>query len=252
MILSRLIITIIVTFILTTVHAQDLTEWFQAAKDGDQETIQTFITNGVNIEATDEDYYGMTALMVASEHNQTDIVELLIANGAAINGVNGAGWTALMMVSGTGYAGEGYTGTAELLIFNGADVNAADEYGMTALMTASLRGNTAIAELLLANGANINATITDGPYVGDTALMWASRNGSTKTVKLLMASGAEVNAVNGDGGTALDRAKQRLEYHTAELTEDPDNANYHLEKIDNIEKTIGILNANGAECKATC
>ena len=252
MILPRLIITIVITFNLTTVHAQDLTDWFQAAKEGDQETIQTFITNGVNIEAADEDYYGMTALMAASEHSHTDIAELLIASGAKVNAVNGVGWTALMLVSGIGPTGEGHTDTAELLIANGAEVNAADEYGMTALMAASLRGHTATAELLLTNGANINATITDGAYAGDTALMWASRSGSTNTAELLIANGAKVNAVNGDGWTALDRANQRLEYHTEELIEDPNNANYHLEKIGNIGNTISILKANRAECKATC
>ena len=170
----RLIITIMVTCIVTTAHAQDLTEWFQTARDGDQETIQTFITNGINIEAADADSDGETALMHASSQGHTDIVKLLLANGADIETADENGYTALMMAS-----LPGHTETVEILLANGVNIEAADKFGETALMDASYQGHTDTVEFLLANGADIEAADNKG----DTALMAASAGGHNNTIE---------------------------------------------------------------------
>ena len=116
MILSRLISTIMITFIPTTAHAQNLDEWFQAAKDGNQATIQTFITNRFDLEATN--VFGWTALMRTSWLGHTDTATLLIANGANVNAVSEFWGTEFILASELGH-----TDTATLLLANGAEVN---------------------------------------------------------------------------------------------------------------------------------
>ena len=59
-------------------------------------------------------------------------------------------------------AKEGYTDLVKLLITEGAEVNYADEIGMTALIEAAERGHTKTAELLIANGAEVDKAAING------------------------------------------------------------------------------------------
>jgi len=47
----------------------------------------------------------------------------------------------------------------ELLIAKGADVNGKDIWGHTSLHLAAIKGHKELAELLIANGADVNAKI---------------------------------------------------------------------------------------------
>jgi ankyrin repeat protein len=112
----------------------------------------------------------------ASKNGHTDIVKLLIENGADIHAIDDY---ALI------YASEnGHTDIVNLLIENGADIHAKDDY---ALIWASKKGYIEIVKLLIENGANIHAK-------DDYALRWASENGHTDIVKLLIKSGADIHA----------------------------------------------------------
>ena len=145
-------------------------------------------------------------------------------------------------------ASSGKTETAEFLIEKGANVNAADNFGETALMKAALWGYTETAELLNAKGADVNTDDNNG----ENALMWASLGRYSETVELLIAKGADVNSVDNGGETALDKVKDFFKNHTNQLTQSPDDADFHSEQLGKFGKIIGILVANGAKCKATC
>jgi len=106
-------------------------------------------------------------------------------------------------------AGNGHTDVVKLLIDNGAYVNAEGIYGWTALHALAWNGRNnkakEIAGLLLTNGANVNAK-TDS---GETPLMLASADGYKDIVeRLLLAKGVDVDVENNNGKTALSFARE--------------------------------------------
>jgi ankyrin repeat protein len=67
---------------------------FQVLKDNDMKAVMEALEKDADVNAKDE--YGKTALMLASEYGNLDIVKQLIAKGAYINAKDNEGKTALM------------------------------------------------------------------------------------------------------------------------------------------------------------
>ena len=116
-------------------------------------------------------------LILASKNGHTEIVEMLVENGAK-NIKGNYGYTALQHA-----IENGHTETARRLIELGDNVNR--HYHSvphnTPLIEASEKGYIKIVEMVLENGADVNAKNGDG----DTAVMLASKNGHNDIVKLL-------------------------------------------------------------------
>jgi ankyrin repeat protein len=102
---------------------------------------------GADIHARDRN--ARTALMVAAEWGQTDMVRWLLTYGAGPNERTNTGDTPLTLTA----DGLDYVGTARLLLQNGAQINARNKKGQTALMLATTRKNRKIVELLKQAGA---------------------------------------------------------------------------------------------------
>uniref|UniRef100_A0ACD5GNG4 Ankyrin repeat domain-containing protein n=1 Tax=Desertifilum tharense IPPAS B-1220 TaxID=1781255 RepID=A0ACD5GNG4_9CYAN len=101
--------------------------------------IQAAISNQVNLNV--RDINGATALMVASEAGNFEIVKVLVQAGADINAEDVNGQTALMLaIDGTGF--NGHPEIANVLIQAGVDVNAKNIKGWTALMSAASVGDS--------------------------------------------------------------------------------------------------------------
>ena len=96
----------------------------------------------VNLDSQDN-RYGVTALFIASSHNQLDLISFLINKGATLEVPNNNGVTAFMSASLVGHKD-----AVSLLIKKGAEVNASDTDGFTALMFASLASHKEIVHLL--------------------------------------------------------------------------------------------------------
>lgn len=94
------------------------------------ENIIWSIRNGANVNFNGDGEN--TPLMIAAEHGELEIVELLLSKGADVNIVDSCGYTALMIASAFGE----YK-VVKRLLNNGADVNVADQFGYTALTIAS-------------------------------------------------------------------------------------------------------------------
>ncbi|KAK7965182.1 ankyrin repeat-containing domain protein [Apiospora saccharicola] len=96
-----------------------------------------------------------TPLMLAIEHNDIGMLELLIERGADVNkpASQGIRYTPLQLACKLGSLAK-----VEFLLQRGADVRAGPSlaYGGTALQMAAQAGNIKIAQLLLDNGATVH------------------------------------------------------------------------------------------------
>jgi ankyrin repeat protein len=124
-----------------------------------------------------------TPLHRAAYAGRRAVAEMLIKQGAAVDGPADVEWTPLHCA-----AVNGHSDVAELLLANKADVNAGRGIGgWTPLHDAALAGHSEMAELLLAHNADVNSK-TDN---GETPLTIASGKGHSAVVALLRQNGGE-------------------------------------------------------------
>ena len=176
---------------------------------------------------------GDSAILTAVYHRQKEIVNLLVARGAArtifeacaageierverlleesasgavgapgINGYSADGWTPLHLAAFFGHAK-----VAELLIARSADVNARSRNanGNTPLH-AALAGNHAfVAAVLIGHGADVNAADAQGWR----PLHLAAANNNIDASEALIAQGGDVHAGNGEAKTPLSLATEK-------------------------------------------
>jgi ankyrin repeat protein len=95
----------------------------------------------------------MTALHVAAEHGNVELVRLLAARGADVNARDAYGMTPVYIA-----VKDGGAAVIALLAERGANVNLrVGDSGETALLAAVRYGRTPVFEALLARGADLNA-----------------------------------------------------------------------------------------------
>ncbi|WP_159558737.1 ankyrin repeat domain-containing protein [Alcanivorax sp. S71-1-4] len=124
-------------------------------------------------------------LLYAAQHNDAEMVALLLAAGADINSNSHSGFSSLYQAA---YHGAGET--LDQLLAAGADVNSRNGDGpFTPLMTAADLGHQDIAVRLLAAGADPNITTRNG-Y---NALYYAVGDNAGEMVRILLAGGANPN-----------------------------------------------------------
>ncbi|OUB05262.1 hypothetical protein BK708_41645 [Bacillus thuringiensis serovar yunnanensis] len=136
-----------------------------------------------------------TALLAATEKNETNTVISLLKQGANINAMDNQGRTPLMIAT---YKND--VKTAKVLIEAGADVNIQDDMKNNPFLYAGAEGYLDILKLTIDAGAD--PTITN--RYGGTALIPASEHGYIDVIKeLLTRTNIDVNHVNNLGWTAL-------------------------------------------------
>ena len=141
---------------------------------------------------------------------QTRVVELLAVDRGLVNAYSHDGWTPLHLA-----AFFGQPGIAEVLLANGADVHArsTNEMKNTPLHAAVAGRNVDAVGTLLVHGANVNAQ----QHGGWTPLHGAAQSGDSELVSLLIAMGADVKARADNQQNALDLAL--LKGHQAVVTQ---------------------------------
>lgn len=120
---------------------------WEAAAEGDIPALQSFLTNGVDVNVADgnEDF---TPLICAAGAGQRQAIDFLLAQGA--------------------------------------DVNKSDLCGMTPLMAAAGCGHVEVVKLLLENGADVTSRLRmPASHAGNTVVEFASRNGHSDVVAIL-------------------------------------------------------------------
>jgi len=158
-------------------------------------------SGGVTVQE-EKDKYLLDAVAI----DDADKVGYALGAGANVNAKDNDGNTALILAS--GHYGHQTTEVVELLLKNGANVNY-DDGGQQAhgpaLLFAADRGLIEIMELLLDNNANVNSTDS----ANTTTLMIASGMGYYDIVKLLLKQpNINVNAKDKSGMNAIDWANE--------------------------------------------
>ncbi|WP_442595574.1 M48 family metallopeptidase [Neobacillus sp. D3-1R] len=124
----------------------------------------------------EDEFAPASPLMKAASENDTEQIEILIADGANINEQDDEGSTALDWAIFNGH----YEAFA-LLLEKGADPNTVDTYGTTPLMNAVFNENVQMVEVLLEHGANPTIKDTEGYTAHD----YAKDYDNTEIMKLL-------------------------------------------------------------------
>lgn len=155
-------------------------QFINGIEKNDIKTVQDYLAKGFDVNAKNR--FGETALMIAAQNGNKNIVEMLIASGANVNAQNSYGSTALIKATCL-HENE----VVELLLDHGAAINAQSEDGNTALMWAANNAYNDMLELLLERGAAIDAR----DNTGRTALYMAIQEGHKDIVELLRTSGAK-------------------------------------------------------------
>ena len=128
-----------------------------AACLGNTRKVKRLVMLGVNVNATSDDGDSPLVAVEACKGDvatsRVELIELLIAHGAAVNLRNSEGRTALMYAARNGDAP-----AVNALLKSGASVNIADNYGETAVMKAATSScNEETVRTLLSAGADLNA-----------------------------------------------------------------------------------------------
>jgi ankyrin repeat protein len=133
-------------------------------------------------------------LFEAAKLGRTDLIPVLVKEGADANAYEGRGFTPLILAA--------YNGQAEavdVLIAAGADPCKPDaNQGNTAQMGVAFKGNDAIATRLLREKCDVNAR----NHAGQTALMMAALFGRAAQIDLLIAAGADPKLTDASGRSA--------------------------------------------------
>lgn len=151
-----------------------------AAKKGDVAMIDIFLDYGVDINTIDED--GKTALILAAEAGQGDVVQYLLEKkGVALDLRDHQGHTALLAAAATGRED-----IVSLLVKTGSAIDIPDAGGNTPLLLAAGAGHSAIVEELIRKGARVDATNA----AGNSALVAAIKREDKVVAKILLDHGA--------------------------------------------------------------
>ena len=170
--------------------------------------------------------YGATAMSLAAEVADTEILKLLLRAGADADSPNPEGMTALMAVARTGNVN-----AAKVLLEQGATVDARESWGgQTALMWASARRHPEMIELLISHGASVDARSIHRDYQrritaegrpksmdsgGFTPLLYAARENCIACVHVLLGSGADIDLPDPDGVSPLHLAVMNANWDLA-------------------------------------
>jgi len=203
---KKIVLSILVVFVISiqAVFADEVIDAITAVSQNDSNALQKLLDSGLDPNLTGVENYQASLLSIACRNNSIDMVKLLLANGADVNIKGHGDYTSLMWAAESAKTTE----LMELLITEGADINPIAQDGVNALIKAifgvlSDSGSLAAVKLLIEKGMDVNYAIDDEGAPGYNALMFAVRWGKIEVAKYLISVDADVNAQAGSGDTPL-------------------------------------------------
>jgi ankyrin repeat protein len=172
------------------------TALYVAALQGQLPACKVLVSGGAKVDASSD--LGYTALMVAIDAGQEDVIDFLLRSGANVNpdvtprveDVGGLGGSTPLYSA----IRKEDISVIKKLLKRGADINRASAHGWTPLKSAAQQGNFEIVKLLLEAGADPN--IADNTNY--TPLMNAVSGQHENIVKILLKFKADPNVQSGE------------------------------------------------------
>lgn len=143
--------------------------------------VTSFWLHWADVDVNLPDNLGDTALIVAADKGNDDVLKLLLRHHADVKAKNTRGQLPQHKA-----ALSGHWSTMKILLEAGADFSAKDRKNRSSLHCAVVKGHTAVIGVLLEAGADINATD------GKSLLYIAAEKGDKAMVKFLLQAGADV------------------------------------------------------------
>ena len=157
-----------------------------------------FLTDhGANIALQDREGYSSLHYAAGNISDLCDVLDFLITNGADVNAFTNDKFTPLIIASNCNNLN-----VVNILIKHGANIHLVDRYGRTALhysITVVDHDSVTVLRSLIKNGADVNALTNDKC----SPLMMSSLSGSVNVVTILVENGANMDIQNQNGDTAL-------------------------------------------------
>lgn len=194
--LTMLVVVGAVVWVLAT--GQIATEdWnlISATEQGRRPLVERLLEDGADPDMTRL----RTALHVAVENDNLEIVDLLVAHGADIDARDHLGRTPLFLA-----IVRRRPEISKVLIEADADATVTTKSGSTLLLAAAGRRDLDTLTWALDNGADVNAVKSEGTYV--SPLMVAAAKGDLEMLDVLLSRGADPTVTNSEGKSALDVA----------------------------------------------
>jgi cytohesin len=181
------------------VDEQDLdgmTALHYAAKGGDKDVAAFLLSKGAQANTRDE--AGSTALMVACETGNLEVVEMLFdaTQGQGLEEQDNDGCTALHKA-----AIGGHNEVAAFLLSKGADTSSRDVFGRTPFLFACWAAGLELVQMVLA--ATEGQGLEERDRDGETALHNAAIAGTKELVAFLLGTGVKADIKNNKQETAL-------------------------------------------------
>jgi hypothetical protein len=217
----------------------------EAARYCDVEAVKWYLENGVSVNSKDPDMGG-APLHWAASFGCTEVVRLLVENGADLTQKESHGATPLHMA-----AESGQLHVSSFIVENDKDtLYEADDNGALPIHIAAANGHKPIVSYFLSQGVDIN--ILDN-HLGGTPLHYAAFTGRTSMISYLMQQGADPLITDSNGDTAQDLAvNQNHEMAAAALADWGTTAtSTPMETSTTVPTTIAETNEPSSLCEIT-
>ncbi|KAI5621382.1 ankyrin repeat domain-containing protein 50 [Silurus asotus] len=177
-----------------------MTPLLLASYEGHEEVVELLLEAGADVDESAGAYpSAITPLLAAASMGQAGTVNRMLFWGAAVDGIDGEGRTALCLA-----AAKGSIEVVRALLDRGLDENHKDDLGWTPLHTAACEGHRSICAILTEQSSM--ARVGELDVEGRTPLILAAQEGHCSTVRLLLDRKSPIDHRGYDGNSALSAA----------------------------------------------